>query len=282
MRILSRLEEAAAEALRRSLRPGWTLYNTPDFQALREACGSETFDVAVLDPLDRALADSGRRDRAANVRFVQRELCLPVVFLTPVDLEAFDVVVEMATGLHVGVMYRFGEDRVEKAVTAIEQAASARLAVRVLRELESAARVPLTGMVAFAIEHLFHRPAAFRRAGKALAELGVSRALMNAELRRAGLASFHVLRRIARVAHAYQLIAAFGAGLKEVVRRVGAGSVDSLNREAKLVTTLPPAQMCSRLSAEHIMRLSVDAACLETADVRRRESRLGDSEHAAA
>ena len=63
---------------------------------------------------------------------------------------------------------------------------------------------------------------------------------------------------------------------------VGAGSVDSLSREAKLVTTLPPAQMCCRLSAEHILRLSVDAACLETADVRRREKRIGDSEHAAA
>jgi hypothetical protein len=138
-------------------------------------------------------------------------------------------------------------------------------------------------MVAFAIEHLFHRPAAFQRAGKALAELGVSRALMNAELRRAGLASFHVLRRIARVAHAYQLIASFGAGLKEVVRRVGAGSVDSLCREAKLVTTLPPAQMCGRLTGEQIIRLSVDAACLETADVRRRrDTQRADSEHAAA
>jgi hypothetical protein len=165
MRILSRLDAGAAEGLQRALRPGWELHNTPDFQALREACRAEAFDVAVLDPLDRALADSERRDRAANVRFVQRELCLPVVFLTPVDLEAFDVGVEMATGLHVGVMYRFGEDRVEKAVTAIEQAASARLAVEVLRAVEQATRVPLTGMVAFAIEHLFHRPAAFQRAG---------------------------------------------------------------------------------------------------------------------
>jgi hypothetical protein len=143
--------------------------------------------------------------------------------------------------------------------------------------------MPLSGMVAFAVEHLFHRPSAFRRAGKALADLGVSRALMNAELRRAGLASFHVLRRIARVAHAYQLIGAFGAGLKEVVRRVGAGSVDSLSREAKLVTTLPPAQMCGRLTPENIIRLSLDAACLETADVRHRgEKPHGESAHAAA
>lgn len=269
MRILARLEPVTAEALSRSLRPGWTLCNAADLRELRLLARTSEFDVAVLDPLDRALHQQNRDSSARNFRFICRDLCLPVVFLTPISLEAVESIVALAYHVRVGVMYRHGNDCVERDLTAIEHAAAARLAVRVLHAIEGAAVAPLSSTIVFTVEHLFHQPSAFLRTGKALASQHISQAIVNRELRRAGLASLHILRRIARVAHAYQLVVEFGMGLKEVVLRVGAGSIDSLGRETKRLTGLAPARLCAQMTAEDLFQAAIDAA---TPGVTRRRS----------
>lgn len=243
--------------------------NTADFRELRLLARATEFDVAVLDPLDPALHHRNRDASARNFRFIYRDVCLPVVFLTPINVEAVESIVALAYHVRVGVMYRHGHDCVESDLTAIEHAAAARLAVRVLDAIERAAAVPLPSTIAFTVEHLFHQPSAFLRAGKALAGQSISQAIVNRELRRAGLASLHILRRIARVAHTYQLVVEFGMGLKEVVLRVGAGSIDSLGRETKLLTGLTPARLCAQMTAEDLLQAAIDAA---TPGVTRRRS----------
>lgn len=261
MCILSRLDAQAARVLALALPPGWVLHNVVSIRQLERESESGTYNVVVLDALDATLREGCAGAPRSHGGCLHRRLCLPLVLLSPLSVEALDAVVAIAHHCRVSVIYRLPDDRIEHAHDAIARAAAARLGVRVLHALERAACAPLPGDVAQTVEHMFWEPGAFRRTGPALSTQGINGAALNAELRRAGLEPLLVLRRIARVAHAYQLVAEFDASLKDVARRVGAGSVDSLARETKLLTKLTPAQMCSRLRAEELADIAVRAAC---------------------
>jgi hypothetical protein len=261
MCILSRLDAQAARVLALALPPGWTTHNVVSIRQLEREAQSGAFNVVVLHALDETLRERCAGAPRSHGRCLHRRLCLPLVLFSPLSVEALDAVVAIAHHCRVGVIYRLPDDRIERAHDAIARAAAARLGVRVLHALERAARAPLSGDIAQTVEHMFWEPGAFRRTGPALSTQGINGAALNAELRRAGLEPLLVLRRIARVAHAYQLVAEFDASLKDVARRVGAGSVDSLARETKLLTKLTPAQMCSRLRAEELADIAVRAGC---------------------
>jgi hypothetical protein len=237
------------------------LRNTPTLGQLQHEAHSGQFDVVVLDPLDQALRNTCTGTTASTFVCLHRALCLPVVLFTPLTTEALDAVVGIAHHCRLSVMYRVSNDRVDGAAAVIERASAARLGVRVLYAMEHRARGRLSNQVAVTVEHLFHEPSAFQRVDQALVDHGITRAIMKADLERAGLQPLHVLRRVARVAHAYHLVAEFDASLKDVARRVGAGSVDSLSRETKRLTKLTPGQMCARLRPDELAEIAVRAVC---------------------
>jgi hypothetical protein len=255
--ILSRLHPQSAAVLSRELKPRWMVCNTSDTMELQRATQVAEYDAVVLDPLDPELSDHVDPASVACFRSVYRAVCLPVVFLSPASYAAFEAVVRFARYAPVGVMLRLDGDRVDGALPAIEHAAATTIAIRVLHALQLLIDERLSSTGNYAVQQLFAEPRTFGREEKALVSLGTSCDTVNADLKRAGLAQFHVLRRVARAAHAYQLVAEFGVCLKDVVRRVGAGSIDSLTRETKKLTGFTPLRMCTQMSADDF----VDVAC---------------------
>ena len=180
------------------------------------------------------------------------------MFFTPLSVEAIDAVIAFTSHARVRVIYR--DEREEARVpSVIESAAAMSLSVRVFRRLQSATHGCLSRKVDAMIERLFLEPKAFRRMGPMLAEHGIARAELASELHRAGVQTLHVLRRIARVSQAYQLVAEFDARLEDVAMRVGAGTVASLTRDIRLLTKLNARHLCSSISADELTVLAVRA-----------------------
>jgi hypothetical protein len=259
VRILTRLHAADLRALRDVLPGSWTLQETTDVSDLVLRAHRSHFELAILDSTECS-ASSGANG-VPVVFHLYRDLCIPIIVVAPPSFESMDNVVQIARGIPVRVILQVSRGSLDGAVAAVARALEPRLALRVLHKLEEHTRsTQLSAESLRVIQHLFHEPKLYRSVGATRLCDGVKVRLLNTELSRAGFKSFKDLRRIARISHAYELMMQFGMKLREVTERVGAGSVDSLIREAEAVTGVGPHEACTRLPEDDFISVAFQYA----------------------
>lgn len=188
------------------------------------------------------------RDPCDLVMNLHDQYAVPMVFLVGSRFEEFAILLRLARMVKCHAIVRLDGGRLEGAWEAIKDAAQSQLIARILREI----RLPeLTG------DDLLHELELLLTEGEhpqtKSARYGATIRRLNRRLATLGLGSFRVIRRVARVARAYELLQHPGTHVATTAIQVGAGSVDSLIRETTKVTGLPPVEMSRRLSPSELV-----------------------------
>jgi methylphosphotriester-DNA--protein-cysteine methyltransferase len=95
--------------------------------------------------------------------------------------------------------------------------------------------------VEWLMRDLFERPERYSRLEHVLHVLRLTTNAANKLLHKSGFCSLENLRTAARVTNAYGLLSRPGLTIRQIAKRVGCGSADSLTRAVRLLTGLTPA-----------------------------------------
>ena len=187
------------------------------------------------------------------------ELDVPVILACSTTSESHDILRALSALTRVEVWHYQDADARVALMASVRSASAASLSMAAWHAIRLHATNDLDDRIAAISRALFRLPCGFSRTLD-VANFGLSVTWYNALLRKRGLQPFSVLRRTARVLHAWSLHAQAGASVLETACASGCGSVDTLSREVRLLAGVTPGHLFSEMSAEYLIDLSVAAA----------------------
>lgn len=255
--VLARIDDATCVLLESVVGQSGSITKVHSVEDLIRVANNRTFDALVLDASDSLLQDHSPGRVGPSFVALTRAVGLPVIVVSTVARECLTAVLAAARATCVGLILRQRDGSLDGAREALEEAILGRIVVSILREMERVLSRPLTPSTQRIVTEVLRNPAAFQQLDAILTLEGRSSVVMNAALRDAGMVRLHELRRVARVAHMFDLVTRFGLGLKEVAARVGVGSTDSLIRETKKLTGITPTLLVSTVDEQGFVDLAL-------------------------
>ena len=261
LRLLCHLRPSTLTAIRKAAEPSWFLEVADGPRHLRQLAIGGSYDAIIISLMGNDLP-SGRAVTESD-QSVSAVASLPAAIVIVVDesITSMRSAIDLARTCFVELVVLRNGAFLEGLSEAVRRAARSRVALRAASDIKGYAKPPLEPQLALLLDDLFRYPSRFSIARGTEMRHGISVALLNEKLRRAGLASFKVLRRCARIAEAYQLLTRLRLPLREVAERVGCGSAESLQREVHIRVGVSVGDMVRDIHEDALVGLMTAAAC---------------------
>jgi hypothetical protein len=262
IRIAAWLDGHMADSLRQAQSPSWLLYTTPDLDEFLRVGSTREIEVAVVGVGYHGESLSNVQSEVDRLSTALRSIRHPVVLLSEDSWPPLQVAIGIARRMPATLAVLREGGSIDGIVEAVDQAAAAHLAAKILVRLED--RLPkLRGSsVVLVAERLLFHPEAFDVETAAIGYGPIGSAALKARFRSVGLASPRAVHRAGRLAMAYQLRRAHGLLLKQIVARAGYGSPDSFEREVHRFSGCSPSEFLDRVPEVDLIERLVTECCI--------------------